>query len=150
MSKKASVSIDGNVLTWEFANGSSHKVDAGRLPDAIQDMALVHGIKQKLSDVYAGAESAREAEEKFLALLDQLEDGNWNAGRSSTGGIWVEALAKASGQPMEKALEVWNQKSADERQDIQKHPQVKQAKAEIELERAKAKAKGTELDLSEI
>jgi hypothetical protein len=148
--KKATVAITGTVLTWKWAHGDSTTVDANDLPADIQIHGMVHGLKQKLSDEYSGIKSSHVAQDAMEALWDSLMEGTWNKGRSSTGGIWVEAIAKATGETLEAVLEVWNAKDADERKELQKHPAIKAAKAEIELERAKAKAKGTELDLSEI
>lgn len=148
--KKATVAIDGTTLTWTWASGDETEIDAMDLPENIREQAMLHGLKQKLSDCYAGESVIMQAIAAQDALMDSLIKGVWNAGRSSSGGLWVEALAKAAGKSVAEALEVWNAKSEDERKEIRKIPAVKAAKAEIELERAKAKAEGTELDLADL
>ena len=148
--KKAKVEIRDAVLVWNWADETSTIVEIDALGDNIQEQAMKHGLKQKLSDSYAGATTVMEAKQALESVLNALLSGTWNAGRSSSGGIWVEAIARAAGRSVEEALEVWNAKSEEEQKELKKHPGIKQAKAEIDLERAKAKAEGTSLDLGEI
>lgn len=148
--QKAKVLTTASGLVWNWADEDTDTVDLNQFNDGILQQATLHGLKQKLADSYSGAITVREAKEAFSATLKNLEAGMWNAGRSTTGGIWVEALARAAAVDLEEALEKWAGLDEDQQKDLKKNPQVKQAKAEIELERAKAKAKGTELDLSSI
>ena len=138
---KVNVNVSKNELTWEFADGETETIDVGLFPPEIVQHATLHGLKQKLSDSYAGAGTVTEARERFVAVLESLLNGQWNAGRSSSGGVWVEALARAAGVDVETALEKWNGMDEETQKDVKKDARVKAAKAEIELERAQAKAK---------
>ena len=144
--KKATVSsIDGG-LRWTFASGNITDVDFDDLTD-VWMKAAAHGIKQKLSDTYAGMKTSQEVERAFAAALDGLMQGHWNAGRSSSGGIWVEALARAASVAIDVAQAKWNAMDEDTQKDVKKNAQVKLAKAQIDLERSQEKAKGVTLDL---
>ena len=148
--KKAKVQTfdDSLKLVWHFADDTTESIEINDFSEEIMNQATMHGLKQKLSDCYAGATTVREAKEKFYAVLETLRNGDWNAKRITTGGLWVEALARAAQVTIEQALEKWNSLDDDQIKDLKKHPGIKQAKAEIELERAKEKAEGSELDLS--
>ena len=75
---KAKVEVQGNVLTFAFANGVSRIVNTGELPADITARAIVHGIEQKLRDCYAGAESPDQAVGYFDKVLDSLKANQWN------------------------------------------------------------------------
>ena len=150
--KKAKVETNESEgqLIWNWADETTDTLTLDNLATDLIHKAALHGLKQKLSDSYAGATTVTEAKLAFEAVRDALQNGTWNAGRSSSGGIWVEAIASAAAVTIEEALDKWNSLSEDEKKELKKHPQIKQCKAEIDLERAKKKAEGTELDLSEI
>lgn len=135
--------VDGNTLTFVWADETTTKVDLSELPQNIIDRAVIHGLSQKLGDSYSGASGdVRQAQMMFIDTLNALQEGDWNrkGGGAASGGIWVEALAQAAGEEIETALAKWNDMDEETRKSIRKHPQVKLAKAEIEMERAKAKA----------
>ena len=77
---------------------------------------------------------------QFKEVLENLLNGDWNAKRESTGGLWVEALARATGREIEEALTAWNNASEEQRKAIKANAKVKVAKAEIDAERAQRKA----------
>lgn len=147
--KKAIVTETATGLRWDFASGNAVDVDFNDLVD-VWAKAAAHGIKQKLSDTYAGAKTTHEVEAAFHATLDALLQGHWNAGRSSLGGIWVEAIARAADVAIDVAQAHWAALDEDTQKDVKKDAAVKLAKATIEMERAKAKAKGTKLDLNSL
>jgi len=148
--KKAVVSTFDHSLSFKFASGKTVNIETSDLTDEICQKALIHGLKQKLADSYSGVKTDHEVEAAFEATLNSLLTGSWNAGRSSLGGIWVEALARAAGVSVEEAAQKWRELEEEAQKDLKKNAQIKQAKAEIELERAKVKAKGTTLDLSDL
>ena len=147
--KKATVSEITNGLRWTFASGRAINVDFDSLID-VWNKAAAHGIKQKLSDTYAGFKTTHEVEAAFETALDALLLGNWNAGRSSSGGIWVEALAKAAGVEIAVAIEKWIEIGEEGQKGLKKDAAIKLAKAQIEMERAAEKAKGSKFDLDAI
>lgn len=135
--------VAGTTITFQWADETENVIDCKSFAENIMEHAMVHGFSQKLGDSYSqAAGDVRKAQMMFLETLEALTAGDWNrkGGGFSSGGIWVEAYAKAAGEDIEKALESWNNLSDEEKADVRKHPQVKLAKAEIEMERAKAKA----------
>lgn len=148
MAKRNSIcvkSAEYPAVKFSFANGKEYDVNVKDLSEAMQQQAMVHGISQKLGDAYAKSESADEAEEKFLLALSAIEAGEWNSKRSGTGGLVVEALARAQGMELSEAKEVWERLDEEGQKKLRKHPAIKKAIAEIQLERAKD---APELDLS--
>ena len=125
---------------FAFANGETVTIDPADFSSGINDHARLHGFSQKLGDSYSSAKSLSEAFAAFEATRQQLLEGDWNRKGGSTGGIWVEALARATGKPFETCLEKWNAMDEETRKAVKAHKGVKAAKAEIELERAQAKA----------
>lgn len=142
--KKAKVTIVEGKLIWEFADGEKVSVDPDQFSEEVQEHARNHGFKQKLSDCYAGVKTVLEAKAALKDVLEALNKGDWNKGRQSTGGLWVEALARAGGVDIETALEKWSAMSDEEQAAIKKHPQIKLAKQQIELERAEKAAENAE------
>jgi len=137
--KKAKVTIkDSGLMIWEFANGNQVEVESTEFNGAIQQHAMLHGLKQKLSDTYAGCKTASEAQKALEGALNALKQGSWNAGRSSTGGIWIEALARASGESVEACIEAWSDMTEEKQKALKADARIKLAKAEIEAERASA------------
>lgn len=135
--------IDGDTLTFRWADDSETVIKPSDFSEEIIAHAILHGLSQKLGDSYSGAGGDVDAAKAmFEETRAALAEGDWNrkGGGFSTGGIWVEALAKAANVSMEEALEAWNNQDDAGKAGIRKQPQVKAAKAEIELERAQKKA----------
>lgn len=138
--------IEGTTLTFEWADESDTSYDLSMYPPEIVEMLATHGLKQKLGDSYSGATNngwdIDRCKAEVADVSASLVGGDWNrkGGGGSSGGIWVEALARATGETVEAALEAWNEMDDEVRTETKKHPQVKLAKAEIDMERAKAKA----------
>lgn len=132
--------VSETVVTFSWADESVSTFDIKDLSEAIIARAVLHGLSQKLGDSYSGIKSVSEAKLNVNAVWEALKEGDWNRKGVSAGGVWVEALAQAAEVSFEEALEKWNSYSDDERKDMMKHPDVKQAKLEIDLVKAKAKA----------
>lgn len=148
---KKSVNVEAGVVTFTFADETTKVFEAAQVNDALMQQAMLHGFSQKLGDSYAGALNVTEAKQRFQDVLDSLYAGTWNAGRSSDGGVWVEALSRATGATLEEAREKWNSLDDDTRKTLRAHPKVKAEKLAIDLERAQAKAEGdSDIDLDEL
>ena len=131
-----------NGVGFAFENGEQVDVKLEDMSEDMIQMLAVHGLTQKLGDSYASATSVSEACEKFYDVLNNLKAGTWNGGRSATsGGIWVEAIARATGRSIEDSAAMFASKTETEQKAIKKHDSVVVAKAEITLERQIAKAK---------
>ena len=134
--------IVGNTLTFQWADETVTEIDLDSFQDHIDNHARNHGFSQKLGDSYSGAKSVAEAKAKLNDTLAALEAGDWNRKGGSTGGIWVEALARAAGKPIDECLAKWEAMDEEQRKAVKAHPEVAQAKAALDFERAKAKAQG--------
>lgn len=97
-----------------FADGSNFRADLRELPgpdgapigaayDSFPPMVqrtLQYGIKQKLDDSMAGAESVEEAAEEIRSTWDAIKAGNWTirvAGEGVEGGLFARAFAAFKG-----------------------------------------------------
>jgi hypothetical protein len=134
--------VAGTVITFTFSDGEAHKVDTKTFGDDIREMAMVHGFSQKLGDSYAQVKNIAEAKEKFGLVLDSLKGGDWNRkGGGATGGIWLEAFAKATQKTLDEVSEAWGKMTDEQKAGVKAHPDVKTAHAELVLAKAKAAAK---------
>jgi len=129
-----------NGVSFEFEGDETYKVDLSEFSSEMLTQLAVHGLAQKLGDSYSNSESVHEAVEKFYGVLNNLREGVWNPGRSATsGGIWVEAIARASGKPLAECAEMYSAKSKEEQKAIRKNKSVDAAKRAITIEREQAK-----------
>lgn len=90
------VTTDAVALAFTFAHGGTHTVNFDDLSNDIRAAAMRHGLAQKLGDSFAG-DPPGEAEESFLAMLEQLRAGIWSGARTATGprgGLIAEALQR--------------------------------------------------------
>jgi hypothetical protein len=139
----AKKSIGETTITFTWADESETTIDVGDFSEEVQQRAMLHGFSQKLGDSYSDAQGdVATAKAMFQEVFTALLEGDWNrkGGGTSSGGIWVEAIAQASGNSIEVVLAKWNTMGDAEKAAAKKHPQVKLAKAEIEMVRATAKA----------
>lgn len=93
---KASVNVEGTVLSFVFANGQTLTIDGAALDGSIREKAVMHGLEQKIRDSYAGADGPDEAQGLAQKVIDTLMGGEWSTrreGGSSEGS--VEQLARA-------------------------------------------------------
>lgn len=129
-----------NGVKFRFMNGEVLDCNIDNLPDDIKRKLLIHGISQKVGDTYAGAETLDDAIAGAKETWKMLTQGDWTTGRAATGGLWVDAIAKAANLDRETALSFWLEKDDKQRKDLKAHPAVKAAYAVLQAERAKAKA----------
>lgn len=101
--------VDGSTLTIEFSHGQVLTVTASDYSEAIQQQAMMHGLKQKLSDAAAISRdpaTGRSAtvEDKYqavLAVAERLREGSWNLERTGGGGntgLLLQALNAVYGE----------------------------------------------------
>lgn len=92
--------IENGILNITFSNGKLIVVKPSQFQPEIQDMAMLHGFKQKLVDA-AAMSSGATIEEKYEAVadvFDRLTSGEWNKRRESgepRGGLLFNALCRA-------------------------------------------------------
>lgn len=132
--------VDESSITFIFADETSETIDLDFFSEAIINRAALHGFSQKLGDSYSGITEVAEAKLAMHGVLAALKAGDWNRKGGSTGGKWVEALARATGETIERALEAWDKMEDAVKAATKKHPDLIKALREIELERAQARA----------
>jgi len=132
--------VDESSITFIWADETSENISLDFFSEAVINRAALHGFSQKLGDSYSGITDVAEAKLAMHGVLAALKAGDWNRKGGSTGGIWVEALARATGETIERVMEAWDKMTDEVKAASKKHPDAIKAKAEIELERAQARA----------
>jgi len=144
--KKATKKVEGTVVSIAFASGETLSADVTAMPDEIKKHLIVHGLSQKLGDSYAGADE-KEAYGCAQRVLEGLMKGEWST-RSEGGGsrtsMFLEAIARVLKTDVDDARTRFDAKTEEEQAAIKKHPQVKQALAQIKAERAAAELAAAE------
>lgn len=140
-----SVDISTNVLRFKFANGKTLEFDPADLPQEQKDNALKHGIKQKLSDAFAGAKDVSDpvafAIEAVQANWDSLMQNQWNPGRVGSQMFdLAEALRRLAEEmdedlSLETAQEIVKGWDAKTRAEKRKIPAIKRILAQMEIEK---------------
>ena len=153
---KKKVNDETGIIEFAFQDeGEAIVFDINKMPDNIVANLALHGASQKIGDSYAGANGDYDAARKAAqTVIGQLVAGDWKAARAAgepRTTLLVEALARATGQTMDKCAAVIGDMEREQRMSLGRHPEMKEAKAVIQLERAKAdKAKSTVPALSEL
>lgn len=137
-------------LEWIFGDGStvSYQHDAQGLM-ALHEMALVHGFKQKIADAAAIARNTETGAAATIAgkrdamqkVVDQLNDGEWNAvrtgGTGNVGGLLAQAIANIKKMDIAKVREFLKSKTKAQRDAIGAKPEFAEEMARLWKERAK-------------
>lgn len=139
--KLATKKVEGNVVTFAFANGKTLIVDIGTMSSDIVSRLASHGAAQKVGDAYAGDGNPDDAYASAKAVLDNLTAGKWGIERTGNGpsiGLTVRALARFKGYDLATAQAKWDALTDEQKKLVPQLPGIKQAIAEIRLEEAKA------------
>jgi hypothetical protein len=155
-SKKSTISADVYLpkmtLTLNFSNGQEIVVDANVLNDDIRNMAILHGLKQKLVDAAAISRNldtgaSASVDDKYNAvrkIADRLTspEGKWNENRASGEGgttatagvnnILLRALMKMTGRDELYVRDYLSAKTKEQRAALRKNPRVVQIMAELQ------------------
>lgn len=137
--KIATKKVHTKGVLFTFVDGETRDVLLSDLPKELIERAALHGLSQKCGDSYSGIQSLSEAKEQFKAVYDALKVGEWNRKGGGVGGLWVDALAKATGKDVEAAQAAWDKASEEKRKALKKHPDVVAAHAKL-VAAKKAKA----------
>lgn len=150
--KRAAVSADifmpKLTLTLTFAEGQEIILDASTLRPEIRDMAMMHGLKQKLVDAAALSRntatghpaSVSDKYEAVKRVADRLmsEEGTWNEGRGTSdgpvgsGNLLLRAMMKMTGHD-ETYMKDWlSAKTKEQRAALKKNPRVIAIMAELQ------------------
>ncbi len=132
--------VEDTSIIFIFADETSETIELDFFSKEIINRAALHGFSQKLGDSYSGITNVAEAKLAMHGVLAALRAGDWNRKGGSTGGKWVEALARATGETIERTLEAWDKMTDEVKAATKKHPDLIKVLREIELERAQARA----------
>lgn len=91
--------FDGaTALEFRFANDVTEAVNPNDFSDDMKIAFMFFGVSEKLGNAYAGAKDPDDAYEKFMALKEQIESGNWVSEREGAGpriSLVVKAIVAA-------------------------------------------------------
>lgn len=148
MAKKATKTIDGDVITIRFEETNEElQVNINDIPAETISRLAMHGLSQKLGDSYAGAEVS-ESFGRCSAVAGDLKEGNWSTRVAASGPRTTqlaEALAAATGKSLEEAAAKLETLDEDAKKGLRAHPQIKVELANIKARKAQeAAAKAAE------
>ena len=117
-------------LEWTFGDGSTvyYTIPHDEFLEPICNAALIHGFKQKIADAAAIARNPETGKSATMAdkraamqkVVDQLNDGMWNAertgGTGNVGGLLAVAIAAVKGLPIERVREFLKGKTKAQRE----------------------------------
>lgn len=143
--KVAPITREMSTVRIDWIRGDADEFDPAELPEDVQRMLMLHGLKQKLVDAYNtkadDVDHARNIAEDLWAMLKR---GEWSARPEGTGGILVEAVMRVKGIDRATAKAAIDNLDRDGKKRLEAHPAIKAAKAEIMAERAKSAAEAAE------
>lgn len=141
-SKLFTIETVGEKLVVTYADKSMDELNVNELKDEIQQLALYHGLKQKLGDSAANAKGDLAfAKASIGGVIDALTGGDWNRRGGGTGGtLIIEAIARVKDITEAEAREKWTALSEEDQEAVKKADSIKAAMAAIRAERAAAKA----------
>lgn len=150
--KKVSKAVSETAVTFEFATGEVVEVSPKDFSGDIQKQLMLHGLSQKLGDSYSG-EDADKCHSIFTGVLANLTDGNWSA-RAGGGGSprisqLAEALARETGETVEKCVETLAAMDDDKKKAVRQHPAIQVQLSQIKLEKAAADAEKLKAELGD-
>ncbi len=150
--KKVSKAVSDTAVTFSFATGEEVEVAPKDFSAEIQKQLMLHGLSQKLGDSYSG-EDADKCHAIFTGVLGNLTDGNWSA-RAGGGGAprisqLADALARETGETVEKCVEVLAAMDDDKKKAVRSHPNIQVHLSEIKLEKASADAAKLKAELGD-
>lgn len=145
--KKLNVNeLDGK-LVFNVVNGGSYEITPDELsPDIIQK-AILHGLKQTISDAASGTKAGMETDVAVRARIELLKEGSWTKGRE--GGVGSADLIRALFELMKEGndprteaecAEVINGLDAEQKKEFGKKPAIAAKVALYRAERAQKAA----------
>jgi hypothetical protein len=145
MPKKA-VNVEAGSVVFAFEDKSEQTFTLSKVSEEIAARLALHGASQKIGDSYAGAADEADpvafAKAQVAGVIQQLYDGNWSSGGGGRGTVptLVIAFAEFSKMELDKAGELIEAMSDDEKKALAKKPKLVAILARIRLERAQVAA----------
>lgn len=111
LNKSSTIGEDGSVTgVFDFRNGETRTFT---IPAELLHRFAAHGMEQKLGDSIAGETDLDDAVLSFDDLLTRLNAGEWNVGRSGSGGSFA-----GSSVTLKALFEVRNAQTDEEKTKI--------------------------------
>ena len=153
MAKKATKSIDGDIITITFEEtNETLTVDINNIPAETISRLAMHGLSQKLGDSYAGADVG-ESFARAEGVAKDLQDGNWSTRVAASGPRTTqlaEALAAATGKTLEEAAAKLETLDEDAKKALRAHAQIKVELARIKATKAAAAAEKAAAEVGDV
>lgn len=156
------VTMQMQPLVITYGDGTTREIDLTKLSTEILQMAMVHGLRQKLGDAAAIARNTETGASATIAdkiaavqeVADRLVAGAWNKTERSGGAgkttLLAEALAAMTKKPIEEMVAFLAEKTDEEKKALRANPRVQAEIAKIEAQRAAAKAKASGIDTKDL
>ena len=146
--KKASVEETAKGLLWKFAHGGTAELNIEDLSEEVIKAAALHGLKQTISDAYAGEKNSELAQALAEARIECLLGGEWS-GRAKGGSALsdlVQVLVGLTGKAEEQVKAIVAGLDDVGLKKMKKEPRVAAGLAKLQAERlaGKAEAAGTD------
>jgi|SRR6478609_6945787 len=148
--KAKCVEVEGK-LVWTFGNGQTAEIDPDTLTAGIRHAAMMHGLKQTISDAYSGIKTASEAYTFAQVRIDTLVGGEWSSrGKAGEGNNdLVQAVVNISGKTLAECMALIGQLDEAQKKALAKKPQVMAEVARLKAERLAA-AVGDDTSLADL
>lgn len=147
----AKVSVDEvkGELVWTFAHGGVQRVNVNDLAADIHAKAVLHGLKQTISDAYAGAKGdSKLAEGLAASRIQALLSGSWNA-KAQAGQAMLDLIAavcEVTGKEREEVEEKLGALDADAQKKLVKDARIAAVMARLKADRLAKAANNSDSD----
>ena len=128
-------------LAMTFAEGEPMTILLSSFPAAMVSELAVHGLKQKLGDIFA-SKDAKEGREHVERVIEGLKAGDFSirVAGSAKATVLAQAISRISGQDVSEVVETLNQLDDETVKGLRQHPDIKLVMQEIRTEKEREKA----------
>lgn len=144
------------VVQYILGNGQVVKIEVAKLPEAMKERLMYHGLSQKVGDPTSGFSKGKDfagAFEAMVATMEHLYEGKWNRGpseRSTNLNDLAEVIAKLKKFKVEDVLKTLQGMTEDRLKEMAKKAPIAAGLNDLRHARRqaalKAAAKGVEFD----
>lgn len=130
-----------NTLIFALGNGKRIVFNPANCTEKIRDVAMYHGFSQKIGDSVSGMSKGEEysaAMARMGAVIEALEAGHWNVGKTEELGSLIEAIASVKKLDVALVEKAVIEASAEQRKAWAAHKAVRAKMLQIEADRLKA------------
>jgi len=140
------VTQHGTVMRWTFKGGQTVDVDTSTFAPSQREKALMHGVKQKVSDAAASAKGdVAKAYAGIARVADGLRRGIWGMAGVNTEDL-IRAIAEVTGIKADDVKTKVNEAGDDKLKEWASNPQIAAKMTAYEAKRAQDAAQGTKFE----